>query len=315
MKTDNNGMTLIEVVVSLLILSTASLIMVMGFTTAIRTFSDANSYKDAVNEIETTLMKDTIENTNVSINEKSTKYVITEAEGETPIEVKGILKKGKSEKEDNVSLSLFKKGNSDDTRKANKVYHNYCKMMDEIARYLKSNNNNYNATAKMNDPAIISNINEWLKEEKHVNTTIGNIVTVLPKLYSWLYPEVEADSVVDKIAEINHSFNKEENHYLVPCLYMDTNVEYTKFFSQYAYKNVVITIGNNHSGTAPERIYAIYKNKSGDKDEWYITKSAMSANDLKKIIQSDVTKNTPLIELNTTISKDSNWTLYTTTKD
>ena len=40
---DNKGMTLIEVVVSLLILSTASLIMVMGFTTAIHTFSDANS--------------------------------------------------------------------------------------------------------------------------------------------------------------------------------------------------------------------------------------------------------------------------------
>lgn len=314
MKVNNKGMTLIEVVVSLLILSTASLIMVMGFTTAINVFSDANSYKDVVNEIETTLMKDNIENTNVSINEKSTKYVITESEGETPIEVKGTLKKGKSEKEDNVSLSSFKKGNSDDTRKANKVYNNYCKMMGEIARYLESKNN-YSATANMNTPAIINNINEWLKEEKHVNATIGNIVTDLPKLYSLLYPEVEADSVVDKIAATNTNFNKEENHYIIPCLYMNKYIEYTRFFSQDAYKNLVITIGNTYSGTAPETIYAIYKNDSGDKDEWYITKNAMSADDLKNIVQSDVTNNTPLVELNTTISNDSNWTLYTTTKD
>ena len=52
MKTDNKGMTLIEVVVSLLILSTASLIMVMGFTTAINIFTDANAYKNAINKEE-----------------------------------------------------------------------------------------------------------------------------------------------------------------------------------------------------------------------------------------------------------------------
>ena len=90
---DNKGMTLIEVVVSLLILSTASLIMVMGFTTAIHIFSDANEYKNAINKEESVLQGDTTYSEEVSIADQDVKYSITVNSGETPIEVKATLKK------------------------------------------------------------------------------------------------------------------------------------------------------------------------------------------------------------------------------
>ena len=45
-KKNVKGMTLIEVVVSLLIVSTASLIMVQGFVTVNRLFSQSNQYNE-----------------------------------------------------------------------------------------------------------------------------------------------------------------------------------------------------------------------------------------------------------------------------
>ena len=43
---NTKGMTLIEVIISLLIISTASLIIVVGFVTALNLFTDSNHYKD-----------------------------------------------------------------------------------------------------------------------------------------------------------------------------------------------------------------------------------------------------------------------------
>lgn len=311
---DNKGMTLIEVVVSLLILSTASLIMVMGFTTAIHTFSDANSYKNAVNELESSLVKDQVNSTRVSIDEKSTKYVITENEGSTPIEVKGTLSKAVSEVEDKVSLSSFKKGKSDDTKKAYKVYNNYLNMMQEMEEYIDGHYSM--GTAYIYDSRVTKAVNEWLRNKKNINYDVvtHNMITDLPKIYAVLYPNVENDSVVDKINSVNSNYDKTNNHYVVPYLYMD-NMEYTRFFLQKAYKNVVITMSDYNTEIPPTSLYAIYKTNSGDTDEWYIAKEAISSSDLQNIIKEDIDNNTPEVKLNDTLSSDPNWELYKTTKE
>ena len=311
---DNKGMTLIEVVVSLLILSTASLIMVMGFTTAIHTFSDANSYKNAVNELESSLVKDQVNSTRVSIDEKSTKYVITENEGSTPIEVKGTLSKAVSEVEDKVSLSSFKKGKSDDTKKAYKVYNNYLNMMQEMEEYIDGHYSM--GTAYIYDSRVTKAVNEWLRNKKNINYDVvtHNMITDLPKIYAVLYPNVENDSVVDKINSVNSNYDKTNNHYVVPYLYMD-NMEYTRFFLQKAYKNVVITMSDYNTEIPPTSLYAIYKTNSGDTDEWYIAKEAISSSDLQNIIKEDIDNNTPEVKLNATLSSNPNWELYKTTKE
>lgn len=50
LKKDIKGMTLIEVVVSLLIISTASLIMVQGFVTVNRLFYESNQYNETTSK-------------------------------------------------------------------------------------------------------------------------------------------------------------------------------------------------------------------------------------------------------------------------
>lgn len=322
MKVNNKGMTLIEVVVSLLILSTASLIMVMGFTTAINMFSDANSYKDAVNNLQTILEKDDTNNTSVSSNEKSNKYVITETETSPSIEVKGTLNKVTSKSETDVSLSSFKIGNVDDTRKAYKVYNNYIDMIGQIARYLEINDYTFNATATMNTPEVINAINKWAKDEKGLNIQIGNIINDLPKLYRAIYPDVEVETVANKIESENQSFDKSKNHYIVPCLYLNKYTEYTRFFAQEAYKSVVLTVADINDECSPEEIYAIYNLESvkdiNDTDEWYISKSAVIAENIKKAIMVDVNANNkiPLQELYSKINENSsNWVLFKTSKE
>ena len=42
---NTKGMTLIEVIISLLIISTASLIIVVGFVTALNLFTDSSHYR------------------------------------------------------------------------------------------------------------------------------------------------------------------------------------------------------------------------------------------------------------------------------
>ena len=61
-------MTLIEVVVSLLIISTASLIMVQGFVTVNRLFYESNQYNETTANVRAALIPD--ENGDVEDNEK-----------------------------------------------------------------------------------------------------------------------------------------------------------------------------------------------------------------------------------------------------
>lgn len=57
-KKNVKGMTLIEVVVSLLIVSTASLIMVQGFVTVNRLFSQSNQYNETTSKVRAALISD-----------------------------------------------------------------------------------------------------------------------------------------------------------------------------------------------------------------------------------------------------------------
>lgn len=68
LKKDIKGMTLIEVVVSLLIISTASLIMVQGFVTVNRLFYESNQYNETTANVRAALIPD--ENGDVEDNEK-----------------------------------------------------------------------------------------------------------------------------------------------------------------------------------------------------------------------------------------------------
>ncbi len=309
---NNNGMTLIETIIALLILSTATLIMVTGFTTAFRMFNDSNSYKDTTNELETLLQKDDQENTSIEKNEKSTKYVINVTSGGTPIEVKGTLKKVKK---NDISLSSFKNGNSDETRKAQKVYKNYCDMMQQLYTYLegkRASDKKFSFTAMMDDPKIIEYTNMWLKEKKHVNGTISNFINDIPKLYSLIYSNTEINSVVEHIKGNNATFSESDYHDIIPCFYTNKNYEYTSFFYNELYKkNLFLVIGNSDNGTIPDNIYAVYNNYSATDeenktDEWFVATSLISKSNLNDKSFSS---------FYTDMSNDSNWELYITTKE
>lgn len=100
---NNRGMTLIEVVISLLIVSTASLIMVIGFNTTINMFSSANSYKNSVDDEVSALKGDLQIKDNLTKTTESAKYII---EDDNYVEVIGELSKVSSN-DDKSSLSLF----------------------------------------------------------------------------------------------------------------------------------------------------------------------------------------------------------------
>ncbi len=315
---NNKGMTLIEVVVSLLILSTASLIMAMGFTTAINTFTDANAYKNAVNENNKVLETDATEGTNVSINKKSAKYSITVKNGEAPIEVKGELKKATNQSTKDVTLSSFVNGKPDETSKAYNVYDNYCTMMENLYDYLQQHKT-WNDDAPMNDSKIKQAINAWLKEQG-IQTKVNDIITNLPALYNVLYDGTEINDLKDEIEKVNSSFKgdtKDKYCNIVPCLFYKEQPDYTAFFMLGGYKkDVYILIGDKGSkGDRPSKIYAIYDNVVGNKkrqdkddnsyDVWWIPKEAYSIDK----------SNMPSYEdFYNTISTNGNWVKYTTTK-
>ena len=109
---DNRGMTLIEVVISLLIVSTASLIMVIGFNTTINMFSSANSYKNSVNDEVSALKGDLVVKDNLTKTTESAKYIIKD---ENNVEVVGEVSKVSSN-DDKSSLSLFEIVDEDDNK-------------------------------------------------------------------------------------------------------------------------------------------------------------------------------------------------------
>ena len=76
---NTKGMTLIEVIISLLIISTASLIIVVGFVTALNLFTDSNHYKDVTNKQQKALVDEENKDKNIkaaSVNFSSSTVIV-----------------------------------------------------------------------------------------------------------------------------------------------------------------------------------------------------------------------------------------------
>ena len=86
---NTKGMTLIEVIISLLIISTASLIIVVGFVTALNLFTDSNHYKDVTNKQQKALVDEENKDTDIDVDDTLANYSITVNESGNPIIVNG----------------------------------------------------------------------------------------------------------------------------------------------------------------------------------------------------------------------------------
>lgn len=287
---NNKGMTLIEVVVSLLILSTASLIMVMGFTTAINIFSNANTYKTETNAEEESLLKNTKNGTKFSEDLKEAKYIIKEDATSSPIEVTGKYKKLTSSKEKDIALANFTNGKIDDTRKAYSVYKEYMEKMDNLSDFLSNykitHGSSLPGTEGMDSEKNANAVNNWLSENGYEGS-VDNVVMQIPKFYN-LFSEYnyEIDELRDTIEKDNPQYAgniKEENCYVMPCLFYNTKVDLSHFSkdSQFKYyKNVYIILGDrNNKNSTPDFIWAIYDNSSynNETDTWLIAPSPVSS--------------------------------------
>lgn len=317
MKTDNKGMTLIEVVVSLLILSTASLIMVMGFTTAINIFTDANAYKNAINKEESVLQGDTTYKQEVSTADQDVKYSITVNSGDTPIEVKGTLTKATTSLE-NASLSSIEVGSTYDTQKARNIYKNYCNMMESFKEYL--DNQGISGETKFKDDTFKNALKQWVKQKTGTNENFSDLMKNMPKLYSLMYPDIELGTLPSKIKEINTSFKENEGYkYATPCMYIEDNsiidnMTISGFFDEnngscFYKDNIYILIGKyDHAvnGNRPTKIWALYDNNSlgSDTDDWLIPSQE---------VNTDAIKDKSYTSFFSSIDW-SKWTKYTTTK-
>lgn len=162
------GMTLIEVVVSLLIISTASLIMVQGFTTANRMLYEANQYNETTNDVRASLIandknqigKDnnyTAKNVNVKNEMATTIVTLYKNDDSKKVELKGSTYLAESKIFSDSKLRVFSKNISltpsapeePSESVASGLYESYCQMMEEIGEYLKTNlpDTYYNATS------------------------------------------------------------------------------------------------------------------------------------------------------------------------
>ena len=114
------GMTLIEVVVSLLIISTASLIMVQGFTTANRMLYEANQYNETTNDVRASLIandknqigKDnnyTAKNVNVKNEMATTIVTLYKNDDSKKVELKGSTYLAESKIFSDSKLRVFSK--------------------------------------------------------------------------------------------------------------------------------------------------------------------------------------------------------------
>ena len=149
-KKNVKGMTLIEVVVSLLIVSTASLIMVQGFVTVNRLFSQSNQYNETTSKVRAALISD--ENGEVDSTddvkvkcEEATAQVYFYKGTSQEVFLQGSVYRATSNQFSDNQLRTF---TSNTTLKpvapdepsvdvATGLYKSYCRMMEEIRDYLK----------------------------------------------------------------------------------------------------------------------------------------------------------------------------------
>lgn len=90
---NTKGMTLIEVIISLLIISTASLIIVVGFVTALNLFTDSNHYKDVTNKQQKALVDEENKDTDIDVDDTLANYSITVNESGNQLSSMVLIKK------------------------------------------------------------------------------------------------------------------------------------------------------------------------------------------------------------------------------
>ena len=273
---NTKGMTLIEVIISLLIISTASLIIVVGFVTALNLFTDSNHYKDVTN--------------------KQQKALVDEENKDTDIDV-------------NVNLSNFiPKIQINEAVKGRNIYKNYCKMMQEFSNYLKEQG--VTSNDKLFEGKTKEYIKEWMMQKTGENKS--DFITNLPKLYASIYPDIELDSLLEVIGTYNKNFDKEKYKYITPCMYISDstreNLTYKDFFEDEGYKKYVfILVGDKaKKGDRPTDIWALLDNTTveDDQDTWLIPKSKISTKILENKTYSEFYK----------IISGNEWIYYTTSK-
>lgn len=173
------GMTLIEVVVSLLIISTASLIMVQGFTTANRMLYEANQYNETTNDVRSRL----VANEDGKVESSNTVKVTTEATDGTSITIKDITIKGnfyaaQSKTFSDNQLRTFSsiislKTVAPDEPSENvgsDLYTSYCEMMKEIGDYLKKELPADYSNLSLQDDKVKKALVKYIKNEEFGTT-------------------------------------------------------------------------------------------------------------------------------------------------
>ena len=165
---NTKGMTLIEVIISLLIISTASLIIVVGFVTALNLFTDSNHYKDVTNKQQKALVDEENKDTDIDVDDTLANYSITITEGSKPIVVNGTYKKATSKTYKDVNLSNFIPSiQISETVKGRNIYKNYCKMMQEFSNYLKEQG--VTSNDKLFEGKTKEYIKEWMMQKTGAN--------------------------------------------------------------------------------------------------------------------------------------------------
>lgn len=306
---NTKGMTLIEVIISLLIISTASLIIVVGFVTALNLFTDSNHYKDVTNKQQKALVDEENKDTDIDVNDTLANYSITVNESGNPIIVNGTYKKATSKTYKDVNLSNFiPKIQINEAVKGRNIYKNYCKMMQEFSNYLKEQG--VTSNDKLFEGKTKEYIKEWMKQKTGANKS--DFITNLPKLYASIYPDIELDSLLEVIGTYNKVFDKEKYKYITPCMYISDstreNLTYKDFFEDEGYKKYVfILVGDKaKKGDRPTDIWALLDNTTveDDQDTWLIPKSEISTKILENKTYSEFYK----------IISGNEWIYYTTSK-
>ena len=304
-KKNVKGMTLIEVVVSLLIVSTASLIMVQGFVTVNRLFSQSNQYNETTSKVRAALISD--ENGEVDSTddvkvkcEEATAQVYFYKGTSQEVFLQGSVYRATSNQFSDNQLRTFTSNTtlkpvapdepSEDV--ATGLYKSYCRMMEEIRDYLKEKKCGSADNLNRVKGYIREYLLQYTTEEQLIKLGINtntNLVDKLGEVYiARYYPtKTEMPSITENTAKAlgkwnDNIYSQSKNvypgtngeNYCYPTLiptFKSTDSLYDIFENNDAYKDkIFIALYNHNDVQLPNTIQAIYNNNSKDTDEWYV---------------------------------------------
>lgn len=170
---NNKGMSLVEEIVALAIISLASLIMLVGFSTAANVFADSTKYKNITNEQYQVLLNKNYNSENVILSENMTNATIKV--GANTFTVEGKQRKATSNKE---MLSAFEFETYNDVTENQG---NTDKTLSNIDNYIKE------VAGLKNEGDFLT----WLKDKKGINVppeeAYGNSDTKNSNFYQHYY--------------------------------------------------------------------------------------------------------------------------------